>query len=102
VSVNKAKYEVIDGVRYRNGEAMIPNEVLETEYLTGRGKILAKRIKGLRLKNKLSQTKLADKSKVDRSIISKIERAKKVMSIAESKKIAKALNLTAESLLSGE
>lgn len=95
----KAKYEVIDGVRYRNGEAMIPQEVIDKEYLEGRGKVFAKKIKNLRLRKKISQITLAKKSKVPKSVISQIERAKKIMSINEAKRIAKVYRMSAEALL---
>lgn len=60
---------------------------------------LGKRIKLLRLENKLSQEKLAHLSDLDRTYMYSIEKGERNISIITIEKISKALNIPIHELL---
>ncbi len=71
------------------------------EYKTLILNILAENIKGLRQKHKLSQEKLAEKSSLDRTYISLLERSKRNPSLTNLVKISKGLGVDIQELLKG-
>ncbi len=74
---------------------------VEKEDLIAIGPDTGDRLKNERLKAKLTQVDLKRKSKVSQATISKIEKAQKIMTISEAKKLAKALGVTPEYLIAG-
>lgn len=82
-------------------EELIDAKEIEKEDLLTVGVEMGNRLKTERKKLNLTQSDLRKKSKVSQATISKIEKAKKIMTIEEAKKLAKALNITAEYLIAG-
>ena len=62
----------------------------------------ARRIRGERLKRKLSQEALAEKAGVHRTYIGMIERAEKNVTLTTIERLAKALELDIAELFDGE
>jgi DNA-binding XRE family transcriptional regulator len=82
-------------------EELINDEDLDVQALKTTGVRIGNRLKALRKEVGLTQDALVKKSRVSQSTISKIEKAEKIMTIAEAKKLARALGVKPEFFVTG-